>query len=65
MITLHPNILSKDGKNEFAVIAYEEFVALQEFLSDVEDVLELRTAKAAEANEPTVSLTAMKLEFGL
>jgi hypothetical protein len=64
MITLHPEILKKDGKSEFAVIPYDEFVALQEFLSDVDDVLELRAAKEAEADQPTVSLEKVKLEFG-
>ena len=34
MITLHPEILSKDGKKEFAVLPYEQFLALQELLAD-------------------------------
>lgn len=35
MITLHPEILKKNGKKQFAVLPYEEFVALQEWLTDM------------------------------
>ena len=54
---LHPEILTKNGRKEFAVLPYEEFVALQEWLADVEDLLDLRDAKEAEGDAPTVSLT--------
>ena len=47
MMTLHPEILSKNGKKQFAILPYEEFVVLQERLADAEDLLELRKAKAA------------------
>ena len=53
---LHPEILTKNGKKEFAVLTYEEFVALQEWLADIEDLLDLRAAKQAEQDAPTVSL---------
>ena len=64
-ITLHPEILSKNGKNEFVVLPYEEFLALQELLEDVEDLLELRAAKQESEGEPTLSLTDAKKELGL
>ncbi len=32
MITLHPEILSKNGRKEFVVLFYEESVALREEL---------------------------------
>ena len=65
MIELHPEILKKNGKNEFVVLPYEEFQALQELLADAEDVLELRRAKAEEADAPTVSLDQARRELGL
>ena len=34
MLTLHPEILVKNGKKQFAVLPYEEFLALQGFRSD-------------------------------
>ncbi|HEY0083777.1 MAG TPA: hypothetical protein VGB61_13370 [Pyrinomonadaceae bacterium] len=64
-ITLHPEILSKNGKKEFVVLPYEEFLALQELLEDVEDLLELRAAKQESEGEPTLSLTDAKKELGL
>jgi hypothetical protein len=53
---LHPEILTKNGRKEFAVLPYEEFIALQEWLADVEDLLDLRSAKEAEHDAPTISL---------
>jgi hypothetical protein len=53
---LHPEILSKDGRKEFAVLPYEEFIALQEWLDDVDDLLDLRAAKESEGDAPTISL---------
>ncbi|HEX8651789.1 MAG TPA: hypothetical protein VF708_13195 [Pyrinomonadaceae bacterium] len=53
---LHPEILTKNGRKEFAVLPYEEFIALQEWLADVEDLLDLRAAKDEENDAPTVSL---------
>jgi hypothetical protein len=64
-ITLHPEILSKNGKKEFVVLPYEEFLALQELLDEVEDLLELRGAKREEEAEPTLSLADAKKELGL
>lgn len=48
MITLHPNILEKDGKKEFAVLPIEEFIQIQNLLHDFEDLKELRSAKEKE-----------------
>ena len=64
-LTLHPEILSKNGKKEFVVLPYEEFLALQELLDDVEDLLELRAAKREEDGEQMLSLTDAKKELGL
>lgn len=65
MITLHPNILEQHGKKQFAVIPYEEFLKIQEELNDYEDFKELRQAKKAEKDAPTVSLEEVKKVLGL
>jgi hypothetical protein len=65
MVTLHPEILRKNGKKQFAVLPYEEFVALQEWLADVEDLLELRKAKRAERKKPSISLATAKRKLGI
>jgi hypothetical protein len=64
MLELHPEILKKNGKNEFVVLPWEEYVLLREQLEDAEDVLELRRAKAEEAALPGVSLEEVKKRFG-
>jgi hypothetical protein len=65
MLNLHPEVLRKNGKEEFVVLPYEEYLALQEFLAEVEDLLVLREAKQEEAQEPTVSLAEVKQRLGL
>ncbi|MEK6804733.1 MAG: type II toxin-antitoxin system Phd/YefM family antitoxin [Nitrospirota bacterium] len=59
-MTLHPEILIKDGKKQFAVLPYEEFVSLKERLEDMEDLLELRRAKKGEGRKRTVPLARAK-----
>jgi PHD/YefM family antitoxin component YafN of YafNO toxin-antitoxin module len=62
---LHPQILQKNGKNEFVVLPYEEFEALRELAEDYEDIRDLRDAKAQEKNVPTISLTEARAQLGL
>ncbi len=57
---LHPEILTKNGRKEFAVLPYEEYVALQEWLADVEDLLDLRNAKDADRDAPTIPLAEIE-----
>ena len=65
MIALHPNILIKDGKKEFAVLPFEEFSRLQEELLDYEDLKDLRQAKAKEAKPAGMTLAEAKVEWGI
>ena len=58
MIELHPEFLTKDGKKEFAVIPYEEFLKLQEILEDMEDSRDLRLAE--EEDSPDYSLDEVR-----
>ena len=60
MLTLHPNILEKDGKKAFAVLPYEEFQNVQEELDQYQDLKDLRSAKAREANTPVESLSSVR-----
>ncbi len=65
MLTLHPNILEKDGKKEFAVLPYEEFERLAEALVDFEDLKELRSAKNKEGTAPTEALSKIRVSLGI
>lgn len=65
ILTLHPEILVKDGKKQFAVLPYEEFLAVQERLADVEDLLKLRKAKWAESRKRAIPLAEVKRKLRL
>lgn len=65
MLILHPEILVKDGKKQFAVLPYEEFMSLKVRLEDMEDLLQLRKAKKAEGRQRSVPLGRVKRELGL
>jgi hypothetical protein len=56
-MSIHPQIIEKDGKKEFVVLRYDEFLMVQKALEDYDDLRALRDAKAAEAREPARSLT--------
>ncbi len=65
MLKLHPEILVKDGKKQFAVLPYDEYLAIQERLADADDLLELRKAKRAEGKKRFIPLAQVKRELGL
>lgn len=65
MITLHPNFLEQDGKKQFVVLPYTEYVALQEELQDFYDLKALRAAKEEDQDAPTLSFEETKKELGL
>jgi hypothetical protein len=60
MIQLNPEFLKKDGKPEFVVLSYEEFLLIEELLADLEDLQDLRQAKLDEKDQPPVSLAEVK-----
>jgi PHD/YefM family antitoxin component YafN of YafNO toxin-antitoxin module len=39
---LHPQVIEREGRKEFVVLPYEEFLQIQEALDDFEDLRELR-----------------------
>lgn len=65
MIKLHPEILKRDGKEQFAVLPYEEFLAIQELIEDMENLRLIDEAKAADNGEPGVPLDEVKKRLGL
>ncbi len=60
MVSLRAQIIKKNGKKEYAVLPYEEFLKIQEELEDYEDLRCLREAKEAEKEEPTIGLAELK-----
>ncbi|CAN5720858.1 MAG: type II toxin-antitoxin system Phd/YefM family antitoxin [Gammaproteobacteria bacterium] len=64
MIELHPQVIEKDGKKEFAVLPYDEFVRVQEELEDYEDLRQLREAKEQDKEALAITLAELKKELG-
>jgi PHD/YefM family antitoxin component YafN of YafNO toxin-antitoxin module len=65
MITLHPNILERDGKKAFVVLPYEEYQLVQEELDDFEDLKALRAATAEERAAPASRLSCVREELDI
>ncbi len=63
MIDLHPEFLTKNGKKEFVVFTYEEFIKIKELLEDAEDLMELRKIKLEEKESPLISFSDVKKQF--
>ena len=65
MLSLHPNILEKNGVKEFAVLPFDEYLILKEELQNYEDLKNLKEAKFLEENREGISLSEAKKEWGL
>jgi hypothetical protein len=55
-MTLHPQIIEKEGKKEYVILPYEEFLQIKEELDDLYDLRELRAEKERSKNEPAKKL---------
>ena len=53
---LSPQVIEKEGKTEFVVIPYQEFILIKQSLEDYEDLCLLRKEKLSAIGEPTRSL---------
>ncbi len=62
---LHSQILEKEGKKEFVILPYEEFLKIQEELECYNDLRVLREAKKEEGDLPTISLKDAKNKLNL
>ncbi len=62
---LHPQIAEKNGKKESVILPFNEYIALREWIEDMEDLLELREAKRAEGNVAGRPLEEVAKDLGL
>ena len=62
---VNPQIIEKNGKKEFVVLQYEEFLKIQEELANYDDLRMLREAKEKEGDALTISLKEAKHELNL
>lgn len=64
-VELHPEFLSKNGEREYAILPYAEFIALKEWLEDVEDLLDLRQAREEDDGSTGYTIDQVKQELGI
>ena len=64
MVTLHAQIIKKNGQKEYAILPYEEFLKVREELEDYEDLRCPREAKEAEKDVPTIGMAELKKKIG-
>ncbi|MDL1988071.1 MAG: type II toxin-antitoxin system Phd/YefM family antitoxin [Deltaproteobacteria bacterium] len=60
MISINPQVLEKNGKKEFAILPYEDFLKMQEELECYNNLRILREAKQEEQNASSVSFEEAK-----
>ncbi len=61
---LHPQVIEKEGKKEFVILPYEEFLQIQEALEDFGDLRELRKERGESMDTPSKSLREIGKELG-
>jgi PHD/YefM family antitoxin component YafN of YafNO toxin-antitoxin module len=62
-MSIHPQIIEKEGKKEFVVLPYEEFLQIQEALEDLDDIRILREERITAASDPAKSLDDVLAEI--
>lgn len=62
---MEAQIIEKQGKKEFAVIPYKDFLRMHKELEDYHDLLDLRRAKADPRNKQGRAFTVVAAELGL
>ncbi len=50
----NPQIIKKNGENEFVVLPYSDYLKMKQALDDYEDLIDLRKAKNETVNEPGI-----------
>ena len=63
-MSIHPQVIEKDGRKEFVVLPYDEFLQMQAEIEDYEDLKTQREEKASAHSEPTRSLDEVMKEIG-
>lgn len=62
-MSIHPQVIEKNGIKEFVVIPYEEFLAIRDELEDYEDLKILRREKSESTGQSTRPLDEILKEF--
>ena len=60
MAIVNAQIIKKNGKKEYVVLPYEEYLRIQDELEDYQDLRCLREAKETEKDAPTIGMAELK-----
>jgi hypothetical protein len=63
-MSIHPQIIEKDGRKEFVVLPYDEFLQMQAEIEEYADLRTLREEKATAHGQPTRPLDDILKEIG-
>jgi PHD/YefM family antitoxin component YafN of YafNO toxin-antitoxin module len=63
-MSTEPQIIEKNGRKEFVVLPYEQYLQLQEELEDYQDLKALREEKSSAAGQQTRPLDDVLKEIG-
>ncbi len=61
----HPQLIEKQGKNEFVVLPIDEFKALTSLLKDYEDLKDLRDEKERSKHQKAIPLSKVIADLAL
>jgi len=64
-MTFHPQVIEKEGKKEFIVLPYDEYLKIQEALEEWEDLKEIRKEKELAKDQLAASLDQVAKELDL
>ena len=64
-MTIHPQIIKKEGKKEFVVLPYDEFIKIRDALEDYEDLKLLRGEKEKSKDQSTIPLDKVIMDMDL
>lgn len=62
-MSIHPQVIEKEGKKEYVILPYEEFLAIKEELEDYHDLKDLREAISEEGDVPSIPLSDLRADL--
>jgi PHD/YefM family antitoxin component YafN of YafNO toxin-antitoxin module len=65
MLELKPQIIKKNGRNEFVILTWEEFEAVREAIEDAEDLPILEQAIEEHKGEPGIPQDEIARRYGV
>ena len=65
MLTLHPEMIKKNGNEDFVVLPYKEYLALCKLAEDAQDLSDLEEAREKEGHLPDIPMQEVRRRLGI